>query len=113
MMTNLDRRFEVMDMFGKDYVQVLSLASPPLEIIADPEVALELSRVGTDSMAELCQKYPDRFLGFIATAPMNNPDALVADSKRAIEEMGAAGMQIYTNVKGKPLDLPEFQPFFE
>ena len=29
MMTDLDRRFEVMDMFGPDYCQVLSLASPP------------------------------------------------------------------------------------
>lgn len=113
MMTNLDRRFEVMDMFGEDYVQILSLASPPLEIIAGPEKALELSKIGTDSMAELCEKYPDRFLGFIGTAPMSNPDALVEESKRAIEDMGASGMQIFTNVKGKPLDLPEFEPFFE
>jgi len=113
MMTDLDRRFEVMDMFGEDYVQILSLASPPLEIIAGPDVALELSKVGTDSMAELCEKYPERFPGFIATAPMNNPDALVEESRRAIEDMGAAGMQIFTNVKGKPLDLPEFEPFFD
>ena len=37
MMTNLDRRFEVMDMFGEDYMQILSLASPPLELLAGPE----------------------------------------------------------------------------
>ncbi len=39
MMTNLDRRFEVMDMF-EDYVQVLSLASPALEIVAGPDERL-------------------------------------------------------------------------
>jgi aminocarboxymuconate-semialdehyde decarboxylase len=55
MMTDLDRRFEVMDMFGEDYMQILSLASPPLELIAEPEKALELSRIGSDSMAELCR----------------------------------------------------------
>lgn len=113
MMTDLDRRFAVMDMFGEDYVQILSLASPPLEKVAGPEKAVELSRIGSDSMAELCQRHPDRFPGFIGTAPMNHPEAMVGESRRAIEELGAVGMQIFSNVDGRPLDLPEFEPFFE
>ena len=113
MITNLDRRFEVMDMFGEDYVQILSLAAPPLEVVGTPEDAAELSRIGSDAMADLCAKYPDRFPGFIATAPINNPDAVVEETRRAIEDLGAVAMQIYTNVNGKPLDLPEFFPFFE
>lgn len=113
MMTELDRRFEVMDMFGEDYMQVLSLASPPLEKLAGPEKALELSRIGSDSMAELCARYPDRFPGFIGTAPMNNPDHLVEECRRAVEELGAVGMQIFTNIAGNPVDLPEYEPFFE
>jgi len=100
-------------MFGEDYVQILSLASPPLERLAGPEKALELSRIGSDSMADLCQRYPDRFVGFIGTVPMNDPEAMVAESKRAVEQLGAVGMQIFTNVSGRPLDLPEFEPFFE
>jgi aminocarboxymuconate-semialdehyde decarboxylase len=113
MMTDLDRRFEVMDMFGEDYCQVLSLASPPLEAIATPEQALELSKLGSDSMAELCRKYPERFPGFVGTAPLSNAKQCVEECRRAIEDLGALGMQIFTNVKGKPLDLPEFEPFFE
>jgi uncharacterized protein len=113
MMTDLDRRFEVMDMFGEDYCQILSLAAPPLEAIVGPDQALELSRIGSDAMAELCRKYPDRFPGFIGTAPVSNPEQCVAECRRAVEELGAVGMQIFTNVKGKPLDLPEFAPFFE
>ncbi|MBL4725883.1 MAG: amidohydrolase [Rhizobiaceae bacterium] len=113
MMTNLDRRFEVMDMFGDDYCQILSLAAPALEMVGTPEQALHLSKVGSDSMAELCQKYPDRFPGFIGTAPISNPDAMVEESRRAIEDLGAVGMQIYTNVAGAPLDLAEYEPFFE
>ena len=31
---------------------------------------------------------------------------------RAINELGACGTQIFTNVEGKPLDRPEFRPFF-
>ncbi|MBL0935106.1 MAG: amidohydrolase [Rhizobiaceae bacterium] len=113
MMTDLDRRFEVMDTFGEDYQQVLSLASPPLEKLAGPQKALELSKIGSDSMAELCQKYPERFPAFVGTAPMNNPDALVAECRRAVEDLGAAGMQIFTNIAGNPVDLPEYEPFFE
>jgi len=89
MMTDLDRRFEVMDRFGEDYQQVLSLASPPLEKLAGPEKALELSKIGSDSMAELCRKYPERFPAFVGTEPMNNPDALVAECRRAVEDLGA------------------------
>jgi aminocarboxymuconate-semialdehyde decarboxylase len=64
-------------------------------------------------MAELCAKYPERFPAFIGTAPMNNPDALIEECRRAIEDLGAAGMQIFTNISGKPVDLPEYAPFFE
>lgn len=113
MMTDLDRRFEVMDMFGEDYCQVLSLASPPFEKMVGPDAALELSRIGSDSMAELCRKYPERFPTFIGTAPMSNPDACVEECRRAIEDLGAAGMQIFTNVAGDPLDLEKYAPFFE
>lgn len=112
MMTDLDRRFAVMDLFGPDYVQILSLASPPLEKVADPEKALELSRIGSDSMAELCAKHADRFPGFIGTAPITHPEAMVEESRRAVETLGAVGMQVYTNVNGRPLDRPEFEPFF-
>ena len=34
------------------------------------------------------------------------------ESERAIKELGACGVQIVTNVGGKPLDRPEFEPFF-
>ena len=112
MMTDLERRFEVMDMFGPEYCQVLSIASPPFEKYADPQTALRLAIVASDGMAELCQQYPQRFPAFIGTAVLSNPAAMVDEARRNIEELGAAGMQIFTNVSGKPLDLPEFDAFF-
>ena len=96
-----------------DYCQILSLASPPFEKYANPAKSLDLAQIASDSMAELCVKYPDRFPGFIGTAVLNNPDAMVEEARRNIEDLGACGMQIFTNVNGKPLDLPEFAPFFE
>src|SRR5262245_25772096 len=55
MITDLGVRFRVMDQF-EDYSQILSLASPPLEVVVGPENAVELARVANDSMAELVAK---------------------------------------------------------
>ena len=58
-------------------------------------------------------KYPDRFIGFAASLPMNNVDACLKEIDRSVTQLGARGFQIYTNVAGKPLDVPEFAPIFE
>ena len=108
---DLDLRFKMMDLYD-DYVQVLSIAAPPLEVLGGPDVSPELAKVGNDGMAEYCTKYPDRFPGFIASLPMNNPEAALAETVRAIEDLKAVGVQFFTNVAGKPLDLPEFKPLF-
>lgn len=112
MLMDLDERFRVMDMF-EDYHQILSLASPPLERLAGPDVTPQLAKAANDGMAELCGKYPDRFPGFVASLPMNNPDASVAEIERAVDGLGARGIQIFTNVEGRALDNPEFFPIFE
>ncbi len=112
MIVDLDVRFRVMDQFD-DYEQILSLASPPLELAGGPEISRKLSQIGSDSMAELCAKYPKRFPGFIATIAMNDLDGAVDEIDRAINDLGAVGIQLFTNVGGKPLDAPEFRPVFE
>ena len=113
MMTNLDERFRVMDMFGDEYQQILSLASPPLELAGAAGVSRELARIGNDGMAELCDTYPERFPGYVASIAMNDTDGAVDEINRSIEEHGACGIQIYSNVAGRPLDAPEFRPVFE
>lgn len=108
---DLDERFRIMDMFD-DYAQIICLASPPIEDFGPPPVSTELAKLANDGMAELVQKYPDRFPGFIASLPMNDPEGLLAEAKRAIKELGAVGVQIFTNVQGRPLDKPETMPLF-
>lgn len=108
---NLDARFRILDEFG-DYTQVLTLPLPPLETLAPPESSPQLARMGNDGLAALVKKYPDRFLGFAASLPMNNPKQAEKEMFRALTELGAFGIQLFTNVAGKPLDEPEFLPFF-
>jgi aminocarboxymuconate-semialdehyde decarboxylase len=64
-------------------------------------------------MADLVQKYPDHFFGFIASLPMNDPDGLLKEANRAIEDLRAVGVQLFTNVLGKPLTKPETMPLFD
>ena len=111
---DLDVRFAVMDQFEKHgYVQVLSLPSPPIEAMAGGAIGVEMARLGTDGMAELVARHPDRFVGYVSSLPMADPEAAAREAERAFAEAGASGLQLYTNVKGKPLDLPEFLPVFE
>jgi len=76
---DLDARFRMMDEF-QDYTQVISLGMPPLEGMAGPKETPELARVANDGLAELCEKYPDRFAGFVGALPMNAPDAAIGEA---------------------------------
>ena len=112
MLHDLDVRFQVMEQFP-EYQQVLSLPTPPIELYATPEQAIELARIANDSMAELVEKYPDHFVAFAAALPMNAPEEALVEAQRAVTELGAKGIQIYSNVLGKPIVSPEFLPLFE
>lgn len=112
MLTNLDERFRVMDQFD-GYVQVLTLASPAIEALGGPAVAVDLARAANDGLAELVTRYPDRFPGFVASLPMNHPDGMLAEAERALTTLGACGVQVFSNVCGRPLTDPEFLPLFD
>jgi predicted TIM-barrel fold metal-dependent hydrolase len=109
---DLDERFRIMDRF-KDYVQIICLPNPPIEIFGPPKISTDMARLANDGMAELVRKYPDRFPGFVASLPMNEPKELLVEANRAIKELGGVGVQIFTNVLGRPLTRPETMPLFD
>jgi predicted TIM-barrel fold metal-dependent hydrolase len=108
---DLDDRFREMDQFG-DYRQIISLPNPPIEDFAPGAVGLELARIGNDSMAELCARHPQRFPTFVAALSLTDVAGSVAEARRAVKELGAGGVQIFTNVAGRPLDEGAFEPIF-
>jgi uncharacterized protein len=109
---DLEARWRAVDPFG-DYVQVLTLAVPPIDELGPPAVARDLARAANDELAGLVAAYPDRFAGFAAALPMNDGDAACAELTRAVNELGALGAQLHTNVGGAPLDDPRFDPVFQ
>jgi len=109
---DLDRRFREMDRHG-DYRQVVTLPCPPLEELGPPATAVELARLANEELAELVGKHPDHFVGFAAALPLSDVEASLAEMDRAIDDLGALGVQMYTSVQGKPLTSPELEPLFE
>lgn len=97
----------------QDFQQVICLPQPALDELAPPDVTPALARIANDEMAEIVKAYPHEIPGFLACLPMNNPDAAVKEADRALKELNACGIQIHSNVNGRPLDEPDFAPIFE
>jgi uncharacterized protein len=112
MLVDLDLRFRVMDAF-EDYQQILSLPTPPIEVMASGAKAIDLARAANDGMAELVHRHPARFPGFVASLPLADPAAARAELDRAIGTLGARGVQLFSNVAGGPLTASELVPLFE
>src|SRR4051812_6341076 len=111
---DLDVRFRRIEEFGDDYRQILSLSAPPIESInPDRTITLDLATLANDSMADLVARHPDRFPGFIASLPLSHPDESVAEVERSVTQLGALGVQVFSNVNGLPLDDPRFLPLFD
>src|SRR3979409_1321487 len=108
---DLDERFREMDQFG-DYREIISLPNPPIEDLAAGDVGLELARIGNDAMAELCARHPQRFPTFVAALSMTDVDGSVREARRAVKELGAGGVQIFTSVAGRPLGHTAFSTIF-
>jgi predicted TIM-barrel fold metal-dependent hydrolase len=109
-MQDLELRRKIVDTFD-DYAQILSYSMPPLEVLATGDEVEEYARMLNDGYAEICTKYPDYFPGWVAQCALTAPDAGIREATRAIKN-GALGVQIYTNIAGRPLDDPAFEPFF-
>ena len=109
---DLDRRIRMMKRWP-GYQQVLTLSMPAVEFLGTPEETPALARLANDGMFEIVTEHPDLFPAFVASLPMNNVEASLAEMDRAIGKLGARGIQIFTNVNGRPLDEPEFFPIFE
>lgn len=109
---DLGLRFRIMDKF-EGLVQVVTLGGLSVETAVGPEHTVELARIANDEMAELVYKYPDRFVAAVAAVPMNDIDAALKEIDRAVSELKFRGIEIFSDVKGKPLDSPKFRPIYE
>jgi predicted TIM-barrel fold metal-dependent hydrolase len=111
MLSDMEARVRMMDGWP-GYQQVLTIANPPVETLVGPTESPILARLGNEELKKIADGRPDKFPAWVASLPLNNIDASMEEMDRSIAE-GAKGIQVFTNVAGKPLDRPEFYPIFE
>lgn len=109
-LTDVAVRLADMDAMGID-VQAISVAPPQYYYWTDPELGRQLSRMQNENLAEIVAGHPDRFVG-LATVPLQDVSAAVAELEHAVRELGFRGAEINTNVVGLDLDDRRFRPFF-
>lgn len=105
----LARRFAQMDEAGID-LQVLSV-TPSAPHFAHREKAIEAARLANDHYARLVAEYPQRFLAF-AAVPLPHIQDAIAETARALDELGLCGVAITTSILGMGLDDPRLEPFY-
>jgi aminocarboxymuconate-semialdehyde decarboxylase len=100
----------VLEREGVD-TQVISLTTPGTHV-ETPAVAAKLARLVNDAFAAIVAERGPRFAA-LATLPLNDPAASVAELRRAVEELHMPGAMLFSNVNGVALADKRFWPLYE
>lgn len=106
---DLDYRTSVLEEQAVD-VQVLTFTTPGVHV-ESPPVAISLARRINDAFARAARDRGGRFAA-LATLPLNDPAASVAELERAMKELDLPGAMVFSNVNHVPLADPRFEPLW-
>jgi len=106
---DLKQRIADMDQQGVA-VHALSLTAP-MVYWGDAELDHKLAAAWNDAASAAHQAYPTRLVGF-CTLPMLYPDRAIEELNRASKLPGIRGVYVGTNVSGKDLSDPLFEPIW-
>ena len=107
---DIARRLQDMDATG---VGVHVLSATPQTYLYKQEAALgaTTSAIQNDQIAKHIAAHPTRFMG-IATLPMQDPKLAADELTRAMTKLGLRGAMFASNILGKNLDDPSFEPLW-
>jgi aminocarboxymuconate-semialdehyde decarboxylase len=105
---DIEAKIAAMDRMRID-VSVLSVAPPTYFYALAPETGLAAARMSNDGIAQMVTKHPARLRG-MATLPMQDPDAAIAELERVVKEHRFKAVEIGTSIEGEQLAAPKFRP---
>jgi aminocarboxymuconate-semialdehyde decarboxylase len=105
-----EQRIADMDHMGID-IQAISPAPRQTYYGADPDLGRATARAINDFIADICGRYPHRFVG-LGTVPFQAPELAVAELDRLHKSLGFRGIEIMTHVAGEDLSAERFRPIW-
>src|SRR6516225_2656936 len=107
---DIDYREQMLRTSGID-TQVITLTTPGTHV-EDPATAVRLARLVNDAFARVVADKTGRFVA-LATLPLNDPAASVAELRRAMEQLHFRGAMVFSNINGVALSDPRFWKLYE
>jgi aminocarboxymuconate-semialdehyde decarboxylase len=104
---DLKARIADMDQQGVA-IQAISLTAPML-YWCDADLSARLATAWNDAASAAHRTYPTRLVAFL-TLPMLYPDRALSELERASKLPGMRGVYLGTNIAGRDLDDPLFEP---
>lgn len=106
---DIAHRTQVLEEAGVE-MQLLTFTTPGTHV-EEPRRAAELARITNDALAGIMTRQPTRYAA-LATLPLNDPHASVAELERAFS-LGFKGVMLFSNVNGVALSDERFWPLYE
>ncbi len=103
-----DAKVEGMDRKGID-VSVISVTPVVFFYWLAADAGIKASRIMNDGIARMAAQRPDRLRG-MATLPMQDTDAAVAELERVVKEHGFRSIELGCRIRGELLSEPKFRP---
>jgi predicted TIM-barrel fold metal-dependent hydrolase len=100
-----------LQMLDEHGIQTAVVSTAPIGLHLEAADLAPKAREVNEFTAGMVKDHPDRF-GFFATLPLPDVDAALEEIRVAYDELGADGVLIPTNVHGRYLGDPEFEPVF-
>src|SRR6185503_19316764 len=107
---DIDFRQRVLEKEGVD-TQVITFTTPGTHV-EEPETAVKFARMVNDAFARIVKERSPRFTA-LATLPLNDPAASVAELERAMKTLGFPGAMLFSNVNGVALADERYLPLYE
>lgn len=107
---DIDYREQVLKDHGVD-TQVITLTTPGTHV-ETPATAAKFAALVNNAFAEIVRTKKGRFSA-LATLPLNDPAASVAELNRACRDLKLRGAMLFSNVNGIGLDDQRFWPLYE
>jgi aminocarboxymuconate-semialdehyde decarboxylase len=106
---NVDERIDHLDRIGVDK-QVITMTGQRIWPNVDPADGIEATRLANDEVRRYADTDPDRFVP-VGTVPFLTGE-YIDEFERCVNDLDLAGIQIFTNANGKPLDHDDFDAFY-